>query len=135
MRTISISALDELPMVAQTLLTTYPHPTIFLLEGEMGAGKTTFVKAVCELLGITETSSPTFGIVNEYESKKKVKVLHFDLYRLKSLQEAMDIGLEDYLQQEAYIFIEWPQLIEPLVDSTAIKIYIEETPLGRSFTF
>lgn len=130
-----ITEVGQLDTLAERFLEKYPSPRAFALLGEMGAGKTTFVRALCKQLGIDATSSPTFGIVHEYENKQKVKVLHFDLYRMKNFQEVLDIGLEDYLSQDAYIFIEWPQIILPYFKEELIPIQVEVTTQGRSFQF
>lgn len=130
-----ITDVSQLDLLAERFLEKYPKPRAFALLGEMGAGKTTFVRALCRQLGIDATSSPTFGIVHEYENKPKVKVLHFDLYRMKNFQEVLDIGLEDYLSQDAYIFIEWPQIILPYYKEELIPIQVEVTTQGRSFQF
>ncbi|NUO01226.1 MAG: tRNA (adenosine(37)-N6)-threonylcarbamoyltransferase complex ATPase subunit type 1 TsaE [Saprospiraceae bacterium] len=97
------------------------------LYGQMGAGKTTFVRAICQVLGATgNVSSPTFAIVNEYPLPDAGEVVyHLDLYRLKDLREALDIGIENYLEDEHYCFIEWPELIEPLLPPDALRIKLE----------
>ena len=105
-----------------------------MLYGAMGAGKTTFTKAFCYYLGVKNaTSSPTFSLVNDYvfkENNIEKHIYHIDLYRLKNLDEALDIGIEDYLYDDNYCLIEWPQIIEPLLDETVLKISIEIT--GKS---
>lgn len=97
------------------------------IYGEMGAGKTTLVRAMCQVLGIHENvSSPTFAIVNEYSTPESdTLVYHLDLYRLKNLQEALDIGVENYLEDENYCFVEWPELIEPLLPPDTVRIKLE----------
>ncbi len=107
--------MEELDKVAHVFVATFPLPQTFVLCGEMGAGKTTFIKKICELLGADMASSPTFSLVNEYVTDKGVKIFHFDLYRVKSLEEALDFGFEEYLEQEAYVFIEWPEVVMPLL--------------------
>ena len=98
---------------------------IFAFEASMGAGKTTFIKAVCRYLEVVDTmSSPTYSIVNEYITRANHKVYHFDLYRLKSSHELLDIGFEEYIASDAYLFIEWPELALPLIDSY-VKVSIE----------
>jgi tRNA threonylcarbamoyladenosine biosynthesis protein TsaE len=110
---------DELEGITEFFLRKFPDPAIFILNGSMGAGKTTFISTVCKLLGADTASSPTFSIVNEYHTKAGVKVFHFDLYRIKSLEEAMDFGLEEYLdtRNANWVFIEWPELILPLLEN------------------
>jgi tRNA threonylcarbamoyladenosine biosynthesis protein TsaE len=91
----------------------------------MGAGKTTFIKAICEQLGVKDTiSSPTFSIVNEYLTTKGDKVFHFDFYRIKTEQEAYDMGYEDYFYSKAYCFVEWPEKIETLLPPDTVNVNI-----------
>lgn len=93
--------------------------------GEIGAGKTTFIKAICVLLGVEDyVSSPTFALVNEYVAGQE-RVFHLDLYRLHNIQEALDIGIEDYLYSPFWCFIEWPELIEPLLPEETVRVKIE----------
>ena len=101
----------------------------FVFYGEMGVGKTTFIKAICRQLGIAdEVSSPTYALVNEYQSASQntdLKAYHLDLYRLKNLAEAIDIGIEEYLdEKKAYCFIEWPQVIESLLGTDIVSVYL-----------
>jgi tRNA threonylcarbamoyladenosine biosynthesis protein TsaE len=98
----------------------------------MGVGKTTLVKAICEELGVTETvTSPTFAIVNEYRSDTSGELIyHFDLYRIKKLEEVYDMGYEDYFYSGALCFIEWPELAEDLLPDNVVKVIIEESPDG-----
>ena len=120
-----ISALDELPGAAVKLLSFASQERVFLFYGEMGAGKTTFIKALCEQLGVTDTtSSPTFSIVNEYEYASG-SVYHFDFYRLKDQSEAFDLGYEDYLYSGQYCFIEWPEKIPDLIPQRVVKVSLE----------
>ena len=111
---------------------------VFAFYGKMGAGKTTFVKAICEELGVEDViTSPTFAIVNEYEtSPKPQSIFHFDFYRIKRLEEVYDMGYEDYFYSGALCFIEWPELIEDLLPEDAVKVTITENADGtRSVTF
>ena len=97
----------------------------------MGAGKTTFIKAVCEELGVTETiTSPTFAIVNEYKSGDSSPIYHFDFYRINKLEEVYDFGYEDYFYNGNLCFIEWPELIESLLPDNCLKLKISETESG-----
>ncbi len=124
----SIKTVFELETVALEWLERHPNPCVCLLNGEMGAGKTTFVKAICNALNIHEpVTSPTFSLVNEYESSSDQKVFHFDLYRLKSEEELYDIGFEEYLDQKAYVFIEWPEIASTffLPNTAKVKIQLE----------
>ena len=114
-----------------------PH-TVFAFYGKMGAGKTTFIKAVCQEMGVEDViTSPTFAIVNEYEkpltshlSAQFSKIYHFDFYRIKRIEEVYDMGYEDYFYSGALCFIEWPELIEELLPDDAIRVSIEEWPDG-----
>lgn len=116
-----VSALDILHR-------TEPH-RVFAFEGQMGAGKTTFIKHLCEQMGTSDVvNSPTFAIVNVYDVKlpQPGEVYHFDCYRLKDIREAMDFGAEEYLYSGNYCFIEWPKLIESLLPEDTV--YIRITP-------
>ena len=102
------------------------------VTGPSGAGKTTFIKAVCECLGVTDViNSPTFAIVNEYRSESGELIYHFDFYRIKKLEEVYDMGYEDYFYSGALCFIEWPELVEELLPADAVKVSIEETANGE----
>ncbi len=119
--------LTRIAAAAEMLLQRMGNRRKVALYGQMGAGKTTFVRAICQVLGaVGNVSSPTFAIVNEYSlAETGDAVYHLDLYRLKTLQEAMDIGVENYLEDAAYCFIEWPELIEPLLPPDAVRIKLE----------
>ena len=105
---------------------------VFAFYGKMGAGKTTFVKALCEALGVDDVvNSPTFAIVNEYESAiLRCPVFHFDFYRIRRVEEAYDIGVDDYFYSGCPCFIEWPELIEDILPADTVRITIEELPDG-----
>lgn len=125
----------DLQKVAKNILETYSEERIFLFQGEIGAGKTTFIKEFCKVLGITdEVSSPTFSIVNVYLEPNGNQVFHFDFYRIKSQREALDIGLFDYLYSGSYCFIEWPGLIEELLPENGIIISISDGKVKDSRT-
>lgn len=136
MKSISITNTAELPHVAKELLTFANGDKFFIFEGEMAAGKTTFIKAFCAILGVEDVvSSPTFSIVNEYVSKVG-KVYHFDFYRLKNMQEAYDIGYEEYFYSGDYCLVEWPSKVEDLLPENYVKVEIEITgETGRAFKF
>jgi tRNA threonylcarbamoyladenosine biosynthesis protein TsaE len=124
---IEISGLDHLPDAAEKLLAFAANEKIFLFQGEMGAGKTTFVKALCDKLNIKDVvSSPTFSIINEYRSNAG-PVYHFDFYRLKNETEAYDLGYEDYFYSGAYCFIEWPEKIPTLWPDKYLSVEIKAT--------
>lgn len=104
---------------------------IFLFDAPMGAGKTTFIKSFCEYLEVSDTmSSPTYSIVNEYHTKSNSKVFHFDLYRLKSEQELFELGFEEYISSNHYVFIEWPEMAIPYLD-TYLRIIIKQENNNR----
>ena len=118
--------LNSLAESAPSLLSSFSTQKIFAFHGELGAGKTTFIKALCKELGVNENmSSPSFALVNEYRDQKNNPVYHLDLYRLKSEREALDIGLEEYLDSGNYCFIEWPEIIEHLLPEETVHVYIE----------
>ncbi len=123
--TLSIKNTDELLDAAKKLLEI--DSKIVLFYGDMGAGKTTFIKSICRVLGVADTvSSPTFSIVNEYESPQG-PVFHFDFYRLKNETEALDLGYEEYLYSGNYCFIEWPEKIPHLLPDHALKVQLTIT--------
>ena len=132
---ITVNSLEELPAVAARIISDYPSKVI-AFYGEMGVGKTTFIKVLCEYLGVPkeEICSPTYSIVNEYRAKDNQCVYHFDFYRLKSEQEAFDMGYEEYLYSDAYCFMEWPEKIESLLPEELLKIHIETDSNKRIFT-
>jgi tRNA threonylcarbamoyladenosine biosynthesis protein TsaE len=132
--TASLSQLDEL---ATTILTTHPNHRIFSFSGEMGAGKTTLIKALCKCLGIQNIpSSPTFAIVNEYWTPQNEPVYHFDFYRIERPEEAVAIGLFEYLDSGHYCFMAWAEKIEAILDEEPVKITIERIDDQiRKFTF
>ena len=117
---------DELESVARQILGDFNSHRVFTFSGNLGSGKTTFIKYLCKVLGVKEqVSSPTFALVNEYAGGNNLKVYHFDIYRIKNLQEAYDMGYEEYFYSGNYCFIEWPELIEDLVPEDAVKVKIE----------
>jgi tRNA threonylcarbamoyladenosine biosynthesis protein TsaE len=104
---------------------------IFAFYGQMGSGKTTFIKAICKELGVTDTvTSPTFTLVNEYRRVNAPPVFHFDFYRIKKLTEVLDFGIEEYFDSASPCFMEWPELIEPLLPAGTLKIRIMVEPDG-----
>lgn len=117
-----IQNISEIHQVIKQIFETFPELKHILFYGEMGSGKTTFISAVCKFLGSTdEISSPTFSIVNEYRLERE-KIFHFDLYRIKNIQELQNIGFEEYLSENAYLFIEWPQVAEELIKGEQFSI-------------
>ena len=118
-------SLEEINNVAELIVAAKPNKVI-LFNGEMGAGKTTFIKQLCKTLGVTEaTSSPTFSLVNEYEAANRQLIYHFDFYRLKKETEALDMGVDDYLYSGNWCFIEWPEKIAGLLPESYSTITIE----------
>lgn len=127
---IKLNSELELPEAASALLNFAGDEKVFLLEGEMGAGKTTLIKTICRNLGVSDTaSSPTYSIVNEYEYPGG-KVYHFDFFRIKNEIEAFDIGFEEYLDSGEYCFIEWPDMISNLWPLHYIRIRIDQDEDG-----
>jgi tRNA threonylcarbamoyladenosine biosynthesis protein TsaE len=129
---------NDLNMVAQKLIDMFPHERIFLLSGKMGAGKTTLIKEICKALGVIDVvNSPTFSIVNEYTTKDGSSVFHFDLYRIKSPVELLDIGYEEYIYSDSVCLIEWPELAIDLMPSSYVYVHIEvdDTTGDRIFKF
>ena len=123
METLSWSQESEIPAVARQLLERYPDTRVFAFHGEMGVGKTTLIKALCRELGsIDSLSSPTFSIVNEYQTSEGAPIYHVDLYRVNTLQEALDLGLTEYLDSGHYCFVEWPQIAEELMPNEAMLL-------------
>lgn len=120
-KTIIISSLEEVAAAAKEVLLFCETQKKIAFYGEMGAGKTTFIKELCQAVGCKdEANSPTYPIVNEYETKQGGRIFHIDLYRLDSEEEALDIGIEEYIDApNAYCFIEWPQIIEHLLHDFA----------------
>ncbi len=124
---LNATPLNQLPAIASEILSLAKDSRIFLFYGDMGAGKTTLIKSLCECLGTTETvTSPTFSIVNEYIGNSN-KIYHFDFYRLKNQTEALDMGYEEYFYSDAYCFIEWPEKIPGLLPEHYISIKIKVT--------
>lgn len=136
--TISIDSLEKIREAAREFVANIGENSVFAFYGKMGAGKTTFIKAVCEELGVEDViTSPTFAIVNEYRSETTGELIyHFDFYRVKKIDEVYDMGFEDYFYSDALCFIEWPELCEEVLPSDTVKVTIEEQPDGaRVVTF
>ena len=123
--------LDHLPKVAKELMDGFPLSRVFAFYGKMGSGKTTFIQEICKSLGSSDrVTSPTFAIVNEYFSSAGEAIYHFDFYRVKSLEEAYDLGYEDYFFSGNYCLIEWPEKIESLLPGEYIKVSVSEEKSG-----
>ena len=127
---IKIENLDSIRIAARQFVDSMGGGNVFAFYGKMGAGKTTFIKAVCEELGVGDViTSPTFAIVNEYLAEPSGKpVYHFDFYRIKKIEEVYDMGYEDYFYSGALCLIEWPELIEELLPADATRVTIVEQP-------
>ena len=116
---------SDLNLIAEKLLVAFGTRKVILFYGEMGVGKTTLIKILCQKLGVEElTNSPTFSIVNEYFSNKNKTIFHFDFYRIESEEEVLDMGYEDYFYSESFCFIEWPEKIPNLLPSDTVKLEI-----------
>lgn len=123
--------LEEITKAAQNLLDFGGERKVFAFYGEMGAGKTTLIKHICNLLDVEDTvNSPTFGIINEYKTKSNNALFHFDFYRLKDVEEAIGIDAEEYFYSGAYCFLEWPEIIEPILPDDYLQIKITLNPDG-----
>ncbi|MBV3637612.1 MULTISPECIES: tRNA (adenosine(37)-N6)-threonylcarbamoyltransferase complex ATPase subunit type 1 TsaE [Bacteroides] len=129
---IKIQSLDHIHEAAREFIAAMGDNTVFALYGKMGAGKTTFIKALCQELGVEDVvTSPTFAVINEYRSDIAGELIyHFDFYRIKKLEEVYDMGYEDYFYSGALCFIEWPELVEELLPGNTIKVTIEELEDG-----
>ena len=127
---IQIQDLEHIREAAREFVDSIGDHTVFAFYGKMGAGKTTFIKAICEELGVEDViTSPTFAIVNEYTAKEG-PIYHFDFYRIKKLEEVYDMGFEDYFYSGALCLIEWPELIEEVLPEDAVKVSIKEKEDG-----
>lgn len=129
--------LSDLPSVAKKILGDLNRERIFAIQGKMGAGKTTLIKAFCDELGVSDiVSSPTFAIVNEYSDTNDESIFHFDFYRIKKVEEVYDIGYEEYLYSNNYCFMEWPEMIVDLLPERYVLISIDvDKEEQRIFTY
>ena len=126
MRTIAINGIQDLEAVARKFWEQVSDHSVIAFYGSMGAGKTTFITALCRVLGVEDTvNSPTFTLVNEYAAADGMPVWHFDFYRIERLEEAMDIGLDEYLYGDGLCLIEWPENIDPLLPDDCLRVRIE----------
>ena len=133
---ITISSLEHIHEAARQFIEAMGDHKIFAFYGKMGAGKTTFIKAVCEQLGVTDViNSPTFAIVNEYEDSNERPIYHFDFYRIKKPTEVLDIGFEDYISSDNLCFMEWPELIGDFLPEETVKVMIEEQDDGSRLVY
>lgn len=126
---LTIKSLDTIRETASEFIKTMGDNTVFAFRGSMGAGKTTFIKALCEELGVEDViNSPTFAIVNEYRSGTGELIYHFDFYRIDRIEEAYDFGYEDYFYSGSLCFVEWPEKVEALLPHDVVNVTIEEQP-------
>lgn len=126
-----ITDISNLQEAARLLLNNFPDERVFAFYGSMGAGKTTFIKAICHELGSNDNvTSPSFALINEYTTDKNLLIYHFDFYRIKKVDEAFDLGYEDYIYSGNYCFIEWPEMIEQLLPEGIVEVRISELENG-----
>jgi tRNA threonylcarbamoyladenosine biosynthesis protein TsaE len=131
MKKLTITSIESIHESAQQFINQIGENTIFAFNGNMGVGKTTFIKAICEAMGVKETvNSPTFSIVNEYEAADGRIIYHFDCYRINKIQEALDLGTEEYLYSGNLCFIEWSENIASLLPDSLVNVNIEEEENG-----
>lgn len=127
MTTIHVDSIEQLPAAAEKFVETMGDETVYAFYGEIGAGKTTFINALSRRLGVEDdvTNSPSFAIINEYRSDTTAELIyHFDLYRLENIEEALEIGVEDYFDSGALCFLEWPERIEDILPDDTVRVDI-----------
>lgn len=130
------SSLSDLPAIAEALIAFCGEKRVLAFYGQMGAGKTTFIKALCETLGVTgATSSPTFSLVNEYRTRSGETVYHFDFYRIRKPEEATDMGFDEYLDSGSWCLIEWPEKVDELLPEGVVAVWIKLEGQNRMFCF
>ena len=128
---ITIKNLDTIHEAAKEFVKGMGEGKVFAFYGKMGAGKTTFIKALCEVLGVEDViTSPTFAIINEYTDGNDEPISHFDFYRIKKLEEVYDMGYEDYFYSGNLCLLEWPELIEEILPENVVKVTVEEQADG-----
>lgn len=131
---LSVKSIDELPEVAQSILNFLGETRVVTLEGDLGTGKTTLVKYLAQTLGSKDTAqSPSYGIIHEYHYGNNEKIFHADLYRIKSEEECWNLGIEEMLQSGNWIFIEWPDMAQPFIETPFAKIKISANGFERTF--
>ncbi len=128
---MKIEDLSSIRQTARQFISAIGDKKVILFYGDMGAGKTTFIRAICEELGVKESvNSPTFAIINEYKAGDGSPIFHFDFYRINKEEEAYDFGYEDYFYSGNLCLVEWPEKIENLLPSDAVQVHIQELPDG-----
>jgi len=128
---ITISSIEQIQEAAHQFIEAMGNRKLFAFYGKMGVGKTTFIKAICEQMGVTDViNSPTFAIVNEYLDRDELPIYHFDFYRIRKPAEVFDIGFEDYIGSNACCFMEWPEMIEDYLPEETVKVTMEEQDDG-----
>lgn len=128
---ITIHDIADIPRAAKEFARQMGSREVFAFHGSMGAGKTTFIKALCRELGVTETvASPTFSLVNEYRDAQGYPIYHFDFYRINRIEEVYDMGYEDYFYSGNRCFIEWPELVQPLLPEDCVQVHLTVQPDG-----
>ena len=136
--TINIPSIESLPQAAKEFAALMGDETVYAFRGEMGAGKTTFIRELCRALGVEDdlANSPSFSIINEYRSDKTAELIyHFDLYRLESVDDALELGIEDYFDSGALCLLEWPERIEPLLPDDTVTVNVNVNPdMSRTMT-
>lgn len=134
MFSVELSTIKAIEKAAEDLIDKFPQQRIFAFYGKMGAGKTTFIQAICRQLGTRDNvTSPSFAIINEYKTDTGNSIYHFDFYRIKEMEEAYDLGYEDYFYSGNYCLIEWPEKVEPLLpeDFVAVNIVVEDNEVRK----
>jgi tRNA threonylcarbamoyladenosine biosynthesis protein TsaE len=132
MKKYIIESISDISEIAEFFVRETNAATIFAFYGEMGVGKTTFIKEIYTVLGvIDEVTSPTFALINEYITQNNTQLYHFDLYRIHSIEEALQIGVEDYLESGCICMIEWPEIIEPLLPEHTCRVHLQELENGK----
>ncbi|MEA3316760.1 MAG: tRNA (adenosine(37)-N6)-threonylcarbamoyltransferase complex ATPase subunit type 1 TsaE [Bacteroidota bacterium] len=131
-KSIELNTINELSSVATKFIKLNKSKKVFAFFGDMGVGKTTFIKALCNEMGVIDiVTSPSFALVNEYHTNNNETIFHFDFYRIKNIEEAYDFGYEDYFYSEHYCFIEWPEKIAELLPDDVVYVKIKEEENGK----
>lgn len=128
MSELTVDSIDYIPVAAEKILNKHPDSKVFGFYGDLGTGKTTLIKSICEKIGVRDIiNSPTFSLINEYHYNNNEEIFHFDFYRINNLKEALDLGIEEYFFSGSYCFIEWPDLIENFLPEGFVRVTITST--------